>query len=129
MRSASLSARPGVGKPDPAPFRYYERLNRVRMYAELRYSSDISLADAARVAGLEPTSFSRYFHQKTGLCFRDWMAQVRVEHAQELLRASDLSISETAARVGYHSLRTFERHFRRCVGCAPSAFKASVRPS
>lgn len=100
------------------------RLDRVRVYVALRYSSDITLAAAAQVAGLEPTYFSKFFSRNTGMLFRDWLARIRVDYAKELLRDRDLPITEVASRVGFGSTRTLERHFLRQTGSTPRTFRA-----
>jgi transcriptional regulator GlxA family with amidase domain len=46
----------------------------------------------------------------------------------EMLRSTNLSVGEVAARVGFGSVRAFERAFTRWVGLTPREFKAKVRP-
>ncbi len=109
-------------------FTYYRRLRRLSDYVEVHYGCTIRLEDAANVAGLEKTSFSRFFHDKTGVRFREWLAYVRVSKAQQLLSNQNLTVTETAHSVGFNDLRTFERNFKRCVGMSPWQYKKSVRP-
>lgn len=120
--------REGHGSQERGAFSCYDRLDRVRVYVELEYPRKITLSSAAGVAGLEKTYFSKFFGQKTGMHFRDWLAQVRVEHAKEFLKASNLTIAEIALRVGCGSARTLERHFRRYEGSTPKDFRATARP-
>lgn len=96
------------------------RLRRLRDYVDRNLQDDISLEEAARQAGLERTYFSTYFHKTTGCCFCTWLRMVRVDRALELLRSNDRSITELAFDVGYRDLTTFERAFKRTVGCTPS---------
>jgi two-component system response regulator YesN len=111
-----------------AVFRYYQPLERVKNYVDQELSGDISLKSAAQVAGLETKYFSAYFHKKTGMCFKDWLAQIRVDRAIKLMKTQDYTISEIAYAVGYRDLRTFERAFKRCTGATPHAYKKSVQP-
>jgi xylan 1,4-beta-xylosidase len=113
---------------EPA-FAYYARLNRVRDYVEHHYSENITLTSVADVAGLEPTYFSHFFHQKAGVPFSGWLTYIRINHAKQMITTYNTSISAVAQAVGYHDLRTFERAFKRCVGSTPMSFKQSVRPS
>ena len=112
-----------------ASFSYYQRLHRVRILVEENYPEPISLADAAQVARMEPTAFSGFFRSKTGVCFRDWLAAVRVDKAMELMSENNLSMKEIALKVGYRNLRSFQRVFLRFAGCTPIEYKHSVRPS
>jgi len=113
---------------DASVFSSHRRLTNVRVFVDLCYSQPISLADAANVAGMESTYFSKYFHRRTGVCFHDWLSSVRVQHARSLLKAENLSLTEVATRVGFGSLRSFERSFQRHHGCTPRAFKRTVQP-
>ena len=112
-----------------AAFIYYQRLRRVRDYVNQNYSDGISLRSAAKIASLEEKYFSAYFHQKTGICFKDWVAEVRVTHARAMMKSRAYNLTEIAFAVGFRDLRTFERVFKRRTGMTPRAFKNSVRPS
>lgn len=110
-------------------FSYYRRLRGVRRFVLEHYAEPIALEDAARVAAMERTSFSAFFHRATGLCFRDWLAAIRVIRAMELMAASNLPVREVGLLVGYPNVRTFERVFLRVTGHSPIEFKNSVRPT
>ena len=112
-----------------AAFVYYDRLRRVKDFVEHNYSDDVDLRRAAQVAGLEMKYFSTFFHRRTGMCFRDWLAGLRVARAKKMIEVRDFSITEIAHSVGFQDLRTFERAFKRRVGMTPRAFKNRVRPS
>ena len=110
-------------------FSYYRRLKGVRRFVLEHYDEPIALEDAARVAAMERTSFSAFFHRATGLCFRDWLAAIRVIKAMELMAASNLPVHDVGHLVGYPNVRTFERVFLRVTGRSPVEFKNSVRPT
>lgn len=118
-----------AGHINQAAFEYYSRLARVEDYVRQNYSERISLADAAEIAALEAKYFSTFFHNKTGVCFKDWLSYVRVSRAMQLIRSGNSSITAVAFDVGFQNLRTFERAFKRCTGETPQAYKNAVRPS
>jgi AraC-like DNA-binding protein len=109
-------------------FSYNARLERLERFVEKHYSEPLPLRTAARVAGLEETYFSRFFREKTGVRYRDWLSWVRITHAIELLKRRDLSMTETAFSVGFEHLGTFERACKKCTGLTPRAIKKTVRP-
>ena len=86
------------------------------------------LEKAAGIAALEKSYFSSYFRAKIGITFTDWLRQVRVRKATELLKAEDFSITEVAYEVGFADLRTFERAFKKHTRMTPREFKKSVAP-
>jgi AraC-like DNA-binding protein len=108
-------------------FIYYPRLEKLRIHVESHIAEPLCLERAANIAGLEKTYFSKFFHDKTGICFRDWLNQVRVSRAFELLKQSDLSITEVAYEVGFQDLRTFERAVKKHLGCTPMAMKKQLK--
>ncbi len=118
-------------KPDRtngAAFDYYPRLKRLHEYVEQNYSEPISLKKAAGIVALESSYFSTYFRAKVGITFTDWLRQVRISKAMELMKAKDFSISEVAEEVGFADLGTFERAFKKHTLMTPMEFKKSVAP-
>ena len=106
-------------------FSYYPRLQRLERYVESHYAEPLPLRTAAQVAGLEQTYFSRFFREKTGVCYRDWLRWVRVNRAIELLSRRDMSLTEAAFSVGFEHLGTFERACKKCTGLTPRAMRRS----
>ncbi len=107
-------------------FDYYPRLSRLREHVEQSYSEPVSLEQAAGIAALESSYFSSYFHAKVGITFTEWLRQVRIEKAMELMKAGDFSITHIAYEVGFADLRTFERAFKKHTRRTPREFKKSV---
>jgi len=99
------------------------RVARVVRLVTRDMSKHVTLEEAATMAGLKPTYFSRRFHAMTGICFAEWRTRVRIEEAKLLLRVIDLSVTAVAAAVGYSDITTFERAFRRVVGMCPRQFR------
>ncbi len=109
-------------------FDYYPRLKRLYEYVEQSYSEPISLKKAASVTALEKSYFSSYFHDKVGITFTEWLRQVRIEKAMELMKARDFLITEVAYEVGFSDLSAFERAFKKHTRMTPMEFKKSVAP-
>lgn len=112
----------------PEAFRYNVRLTRVESWLDEHYAADASLGAAARVVGLNAKYFSKFFHEKTGLYFSDWVRSIRIEKAMQRMRAGDCCITTVAFDVGFNDLRTFERVFKKQTGLTPRAYRERVRP-
>ena len=123
--TTGMSAGPRI---DQRIFSYDPRLSKVKHFVDHHFSEPVSLEAAAEAAGLEKTYFSKFFHQKTGVCFRDWLSAERVTHAIEIMKARNLSITEVAFTVGFQDLRTFERAVEKHTGLNPRALKETLRP-
>ncbi len=117
----------GLNGTDQKLFDYYPRLKRLRQYVEQSYSEPIPLEKAAGIAALESTYFSSYFRAKVGITFTEWLRQVRVSKAMELIKASNFSITYISYQVGFGDLRTFERAFKKQTQMTPIEFKNSAR--
>jgi len=110
------------------PFRYYARLARLQQYVLENLQEPISLALAASVVGLEKSYFSTFFREKVGITFSDWLRQVRVQQAVELIRSQNTSLTQVAYSVGFQESRTFQRAFKRYMGITASAFRRTIIP-
>lgn len=103
------------------------RLTRVQRFCEENPDARISLVDAARVANLEASYFSSFFHEKTGVCFHSWLNYTRVLRAMHSLADTDLSITLVSRRVGFRDLRTFQRAFKRFATVTPTEYRKQAR--
>jgi AraC-like DNA-binding protein len=87
-----------------------------------RYMEDISLESCADEAGTNPYTLSKAFKQIIGINFIDYLTQLRIEKAKDLLIHSDIKINDIAESVGYrHSY--FNRIFKKQIGIPPSQYR------
>ena len=86
-------------------FRYYARLQKVKHLVEEHYSEKISLQRAASLACMERTSFSRFFSNKVGISFTQWLRQIRISKAMDLMKKNNATIGEVTHAVGFSNLR------------------------
>jgi len=84
---------------------------------------DVSLGVVARHSGVSEGHLSRLFHHATGLTFREYVAQVRIEHAKALLLQSAKGVTEIAYESGFQSLSQFHRVFRKVFGTTPGMMR------
>lgn len=96
-------------------------------YIHNNYQRDISLADLAKIIFLNPDYFSRVFKQCTGRTFSEYLTQVRIDRAKELLSETDLPVGELAREVGYSDPNYFSRVFARVTGMCPSRYRQMAR--
>jgi AraC-like DNA-binding protein/ligand-binding sensor protein len=84
---------------------------------------DVSLVLVARHWGVSEGHLSRLFHHATGLTFREYVAQVRIDHAKSLLLSSGKGVTEIAYESGFQSLSQFHRVFRKAFGTTPGTMR------
>jgi len=104
---------------------------RIRRSVELMHAQldqDLSLKSLAAASHLSPFHFSRLFKKLTGVTPHNYLAAVRATHAQSLLAATDMSITEIGSRVGYLSASHFTKAFRLATGTTPREFRKALIP-
>lgn len=86
----------------------------------------LSAADMAGELGMTESRFSRFFRRATGNTFTDFVNQVRVNRACQLLMESDRYISQICYEVGFNNVANFNRRFLDIKGMTPSEFRKQV---
>ena len=104
-------------------------LRRARDLADLRYAEPLDLDVLAGAAGISKYHFLRLFTAAYGLTPGEYLSERRIERAQDLLRATNLTVTEVCHAVGFNSLGSFSTRFRALVGESPSAFQARYAAS
>lgn len=92
-------------------------------YMKKHYAEKITLEDVAAHSGFNPTYFSEKFKEKTGKNFTDFLTEVRMEAAKELLRDSRKTIGQIGDAVGYKDAKYFSQQFTKCVGMKPTEYR------
>ena len=92
-------------------------------YIKKHYADKITLEDVAAHSGFNPTYFSEKFKEKTGKNFTDFLTEVRMEAAKELLRDSRRTIGQIGDAVGYKDAKYFSQQFTKCVGMKPTEYR------
>lgn len=77
----------------------------------------------AKIAHMSSSYFMSCFKQNFGLGAIEYLNQVRIRSACDLLRNTDRSISDIAFDTGFHNLSNFNRQFRTKVGCSPQTYR------
>lgn len=94
-------------------------------YIQSHYHSDLTLEKVASVVYLNPVYFSQLFKQKTGQGFKEYVTELRLERAKQLLRNSGLRLAEVAERSGYQDMRHFTQMFRKKYSLTPTEYRQS----
>ena len=100
------------------------RILRVCRYVHENFMNPIKLETIAQLANMNPTSFCRFFRKSTGQSFFEYINDLRVGKACNLLLdKQNLSISEVAYKSGFNSQTLFNRIFRRKKDMTPRSFR------
>ena len=92
-------------------------------YVGRNYYQGLSAQDVAKVVELSPTYFSNLFVQYVGMNFKQYLTQVRIQKAKNLLINTNLKVYEISYQVGYSNSFYFNRVFKKNTGATPSEFR------
>lgn len=95
-------------------------------YIHSHYRERFSLEDISVKFGISPSHLSRSFYKKTGIHFIEYVNQVKINKAKQLLINSNMIISEIFEDIGYDNLEHFSRVFKKYVGVSPSKYRSEI---
>ncbi|HTZ46711.1 MAG TPA: helix-turn-helix domain-containing protein [Verrucomicrobiae bacterium] len=101
--------------------------SRICDFIEEHIGEKISLDALSAMAGLSPNHFARAFQQSVGMPPHRYLLRRRLEHVEQMLRDTQLPLSQIAQAVGFSDQSHLARHFRRLTGMPPSLAREMQR--
>jgi AraC family transcriptional regulator len=99
-----------------------ERVQRVIELLRGNLSGPPDLLELGKRVGCSPFYLSRTFSQELGVTIPQYLRQLRMERAAELLRSGKFNVTEAALEVGYSSMSHFSQAFCQTMGCCPNLY-------
>jgi AraC-like DNA-binding protein len=114
------------GFSDTEVFSYNSRrIEKVMEFIHASFDKQISLGEAAKIASMTESAFSRFFKLRTGMTFIDCLTEVRLGHASRMLISTTKTIAEIAYSCGFNNISNFNRIFRKKKSCTPRELRES----
>jgi AraC-like DNA-binding protein len=110
------------------PLNPHKQVRLARIVLDRSYNAPITIEDLSREVALSPFYLIRAFRYVYKQTPHQYLVGQRIAKAKELLRSSDLSVTEICMEVGFESLGSFSTLFRKVVGLSPSAYRVSCSP-
>lgn len=108
--------------------RHVQEINRVKEYIAQNYHQDLKLESVASMIYMSQWHFSKIFKKVTGSNFINYLTEVRIAKAKEIIRQNPaLKNYEIANKVGFISERYFSELFKKSTGMTPSEFRGIER--
>lgn len=105
------------------PVELLPHLRRARDVADRDFAEALDLEALATAAGVSKYHFLRCFAATYGETPMQYVSRRRIERATDLLRATNLTVTEVSLLVGYSSLGSFSQRFTELVGISPSEYQ------
>jgi AraC-like DNA-binding protein len=103
-----------------------ERINTVLDFLNNNYAQDLSMGDLCALVGMSESGFSRFFQRTTGNTFTDYLTQLRISKACQLLLHTDRYVNSVCQEVGFRNVAYFNRRFLELKGATPTEFRRST---
>jgi AraC-like DNA-binding protein len=107
----------------PVALELLPHLRRARDHIDRHYQQALDLDQLSAVAGVSKFHFARSFEAAYGETPMRYLTRRRIERAQDLLRAANLTVTEVCMLVGFSSLGSFSSRFTQVVGETPTAYR------
>ncbi len=102
-------------------------LNRVIQYLHDNFTQDVSLDQMAEMLYVSKYHFCHLFKEETGKTLKEYVNDLRINRAVDLLSSTDMSMTGIADVCGFNDSNYFSRVFRQVMGVSPSAFKRDLK--
>lgn len=114
-------------KEDQQRSHHDEEIIKVQEWLDQNYQADVLISALAQRFKLSVRSLNRRFKLATNTSPLRYLQSLRIEHAKELLKQSNLAISEVADMVGYQDASYFTSLFKKLTAVTPIEYRSLVR--
>lgn len=112
----------GIKKAAPIVSKNAE-IDELMKYMRSNFSYKLTLEFLAAHVHLSREYLSRYFKQCTGKTISEFLLEIRMSRAKEMLRTSSHSVTDIGIYCGYPSVANFQKAFKNFVGMPPSEYR------
>lgn len=105
---------------------YDELLLKAKEFIEKNFNKDITLEETAHYVGVSSYYFSKIFKTLVGKNYMDYVTDLRIEKAKDMMENTSESIKEICYEVGYNDPNYFSRVFKKIEGVTPSEYKSRL---
>lgn len=103
------------------------RIKEAKKYIQEHYLEQVTLTLLSKKANMTPVSFSRFFKQQTGRNVSDYIIEVRLSNAAQMLMETTKSIYDICFESGFNNLSNFNRIFKKKKGITPKMLRSHYR--
>lgn len=104
-------------------FDFDDRLKSLYYFIQDHYTQKITLSEVSSLLNMSSVSFNRFIKKRTGKTFVEYLNDVRVGYASQMLVEKDLGISEIAFKCGFNNIAHFNRVFKKSKRVTPSLYR------
>lgn len=95
-------------------------------YISEHYAKNLTLSEVAEHLHIHPNYFSTLFKSQTGITFRDYLRNVRIEKSKTMITESQIKLNDIAFQTGYQDVSHYNRAFKKVTGISPSNYRRQI---
>jgi len=103
-----------------------EIILRIKSFVKNNIDGELTLIRISEKVNYNPSYISRFFKQSTGINLFDYISNIRISKAKELLENDNINILNIAKAVGYDSSQYFSTVFKKITGMTPIEYRNSI---
>lgn len=104
-----------------------EQITQVQIWLQDNYAKPVKMEQLAEKFGMSSRNLHRRFRSALNITPLAYLQEIRINHAKDLLKTSNLSIAEIADKIGYQDSSFFSRLFKQHLATTPMAYRETVR--
>jgi AraC-like DNA-binding protein len=101
-------------------------ITKAKAFIREHHAEKLCLGQVAKLVNTSPSHFCRMFKNCAALSFTDYLSIVRIERSRNLMLNPNLRMSEIAYEVGFQSLNSFSRVFKKRLGQSPTRYRSQL---
>lgn len=102
------------------------KIRKICNFIKNNHKEAITLNEVANIANMSPTGFCRFFKTKSHKTFLQYLTEVRIASACELLINDDYNIFDCCYGSGFNNLSNFHKHFKKHIGISPLEYRFKI---
>ena len=102
------------------------RIDKIVSYLNKNYTRQIDLDEISSFAAMNATAFCRFFKNKMGKSFKNYILDMRIAYACKLLLMDDITVSQISIECGFETISHFNKTFKKNTGYTPSQYKTMM---
>jgi two-component system, response regulator YesN len=125
IMSSALEFRDGMANKQ-----YLGIIQQAKQYIDRHFTNpNLMLDEVAAQVNLSPSHFSVIFSQETCQTFKEYLTEIRIRKAKELLRTTSQGATEISYQIGYNDPHYFSYVFKKNTGLSPTEFRLQTQSS
>ena len=103
------------------------QIQKILLYLHKNFKNNITLEEIAEYSAFSPHYVSQLFHSETSFTITQYITNLRLEYAKNLLISTDHAVSDICTQCGFRSFAHFLRCFKTLYGISPSKYRQKMR--